>query len=73
MGDRAAYLQKALEALADLPQTRLLAQSSIYETTAWGKTGQADFLNMACQLDTQFTAADFFKRNTKLLSNLLVV
>lgn len=70
MGDRAAYLQKALEALADLPQTRLLAQSSIYETTAWGKTGQADFLNMACQLDTQLTAADFLKETQAIEQSL---
>ncbi|EIQ82047.1 UNVERIFIED_CONTAM: 2-amino-4-hydroxy-6-hydroxymethyldihydropteridine diphosphokinase [Streptococcus canis] len=61
MGDRKAYLQKAIQALASLPQTRLLAQSSIYETAAWGKTDQADFLNMACQLDTRLSATDFLK------------
>ena len=44
--NREAYLEKALTSLAELPRTRLLAQSAVYETAAWGKTDQADFLNL---------------------------
>lgn len=56
IGNRLAYLKSALQALAALPKTDLVGQSSFYETKAWGKTDQADFLNMACQLETQLSA-----------------
>ncbi|HEL1074522.1 TPA: 2-amino-4-hydroxy-6-hydroxymethyldihydropteridine diphosphokinase [Streptococcus equi subsp. zooepidemicus] len=55
MGDRAGYLQAAVTALSKLPETELLRQSSIYQTAAWGKKDQNDFLNMVCQLDTKLT------------------
>ncbi|MFC3931579.1 2-amino-4-hydroxy-6-hydroxymethyldihydropteridine diphosphokinase [Streptococcus dentapri] len=53
IGDRKGYLEAALAHLAELPQTVLVKSSSIYETPAWGVTEQADFLNLACQLETQ--------------------
>lgn len=58
MGDRKGYLEKAIHALGELPQSQLVKVSSIYETPAWGKTDQADFLNMACQLETDLAALD---------------
>ncbi|KPJ22915.1 2-amino-4-hydroxy-6-hydroxymethyldihydropteridine diphosphokinase [Streptococcus phocae] len=61
MGDREGYLTKALEFLAALPQTKLSRQSHIYETAAWGKTDQADFLNMACQLETDLTPTELLE------------
>ncbi|MFS1663824.1 2-amino-4-hydroxy-6-hydroxymethyldihydropteridine diphosphokinase [Streptococcus sp. zg-JUN1979] len=54
--NRLSYLEEALESLGTLPQTSLVAVSSIYETKAWGKTDQADFLNLACQLETSLSA-----------------
>ncbi|HFU3729980.1 TPA: 2-amino-4-hydroxy-6-hydroxymethyldihydropteridine diphosphokinase [Streptococcus suis] len=59
MGDRLAYLEAALEALDRHPNCRLGLVSSIYETPAWGKTDQADFLNLACQVETDLSAQDF--------------
>ena len=50
MGDRQGYLQKAVKALNDLPETEV---SSCYETAAWGLTDQADFLNLALALETK--------------------
>ncbi|MGV3081968.1 2-amino-4-hydroxy-6-hydroxymethyldihydropteridine diphosphokinase [Streptococcus dysgalactiae] len=70
MGDREEYLSQAVQSLAKIPKTHLLAQSSIYETAAWGKTDQDDFLNMACQLDTQLTAADFLKETQAIEQSL---
>ncbi|MCY7195127.1 2-amino-4-hydroxy-6-hydroxymethyldihydropteridine diphosphokinase [Streptococcus dysgalactiae subsp. equisimilis] len=70
MGDREEYLSQAVQYLAKIPNIHLLAQSSIYETAAWGKTDQADFLNMACQLDTQLTAADFLKETQAIEQSL---
>ncbi|MGQ7379870.1 2-amino-4-hydroxy-6-hydroxymethyldihydropteridine diphosphokinase [Streptococcus suis] len=59
MGDRRAYLKAALEALDLHPDCRLGLVSPIYETPAWGKTDQADFLNLACQVYTDLSAQDF--------------
>ncbi|NRG67964.1 2-amino-4-hydroxy-6-hydroxymethyldihydropteridine diphosphokinase [Streptococcus suis] len=59
MGDRLAYLKAALEALDRHPDCRLGLVSPIYETPAWGKTDQADFLNLACQVYTDLSAQDF--------------
>ncbi|MBM7636319.1 2-amino-4-hydroxy-6-hydroxymethyldihydropteridine diphosphokinase [Streptococcus saliviloxodontae] len=58
MGDRKWYLQTAIELLDQLPQTRLVEVSSLYQTAAWGKTDQDDFLNMACQLETRLDKFD---------------
>lgn len=52
LGDRAAHLQKARDALAALPQTRLLAASSIEETTPLGGQQQPRYLNQMVLLET---------------------
>ena len=56
IGDKKAYLEAALERLNQLPQTSVTAVSSFYETAAWGKTDQDDFLNICCQLKTELAA-----------------
>lgn len=56
IGDKKSYLEAALERLNQLPQTSLAAVSSFYETAAWGKTDQDDFLNICCQLKTELAA-----------------
>lgn len=52
LGDTQAYLRQALDALARLPRTRLLAQSRSYRTPPWGLREQPAFLNAAAMLDT---------------------
>lgn len=59
MGNRKSYLEAALEKLDKHPDCRLGLVSPIYETPAWGKTDQADFLNLACQVETNLSAQDF--------------
>ncbi|MCK3941555.1 2-amino-4-hydroxy-6-hydroxymethyldihydropteridine diphosphokinase [Streptococcus suis] len=59
MGDRQSYLQAALDKLASHPGCQLGLVSNIYETPAWGKTDQADFLNLACQVYTDLSAQEF--------------
>ncbi len=59
MGDRKSYLEAALEKLDKHPDCRLGSVSHIYETPAWGKTDQADFLNLACQVETDLSAQEF--------------
>lgn len=52
LGDPAAALREAFEALARLPATRLLAASRLYRTPAWGRTDQPDYVNAAALLET---------------------
>ncbi len=56
LGDAQATLRAALDALAQLPQTRLLAASRLYRTPAWGNEDQPDFINAAALLETTLSA-----------------
>lgn len=51
LGDRCFYLRQALE-LIDA-EFQLMSVSSIYETAAWGKTDQGDFLNLVAVINTE--------------------
>ncbi|AOH36672.1 MAG: 2-amino-4-hydroxy-6-hydroxymethyldihydropteridine diphosphokinase, partial [Gammaproteobacteria bacterium] len=57
VGDSARVLGQAFEALAGLPQTRLLATSALYRTPAWGLEDQADFVNAVAALETALEPA----------------
>jgi 2-amino-4-hydroxy-6-hydroxymethyldihydropteridine diphosphokinase len=59
-GDRTAYLQETTRRI-QYPGSRLLRQSSLYETAAWGKTDQAPFLNQALALETPMDAPSLMK------------
>jgi 2-amino-4-hydroxy-6-hydroxymethyldihydropteridine diphosphokinase len=50
-GDRLAQLSTALKEIKTLGTVR--AVSGIYETAAWGRTDQPDFLNQVIHLETQ--------------------
>ena len=52
LGDPVAQVRGALAALAGLPQTRLVAASSLYRTAPLGYAAQDDFVNAACLLET---------------------
>lgn len=52
LGDAQATVRHAIDALARLPDTRLVAASRLYRTPAWGGVAQADFINAAARLDT---------------------
>jgi 2-amino-4-hydroxy-6-hydroxymethyldihydropteridine diphosphokinase len=58
LGDAAATLREAFQALDHLPGTRLLHASPLYRTPAWGKTDQPDFLNAAAVVDTTLPARE---------------
>lgn len=45
-------VQSALDALAVIPQTRLIATSSFYRTPPYGPANQPDYLNAAVALET---------------------
>ena len=58
VGDVAATLRAAFDALGGLPQTRLLRASRLYRTPAWGRREQPDFINAAAKLETGLAARD---------------
>jgi 2-amino-4-hydroxy-6-hydroxymethyldihydropteridine diphosphokinase len=52
LGDPRQQVLDAMEALARLPDTRLLKRSQLYRTPPWGVLEQPPFINAAVQLDT---------------------
>lgn len=53
LADPLHQVQSALDALAGLPQTSLLAISPFYRTPPYGPPDQPDYLNAAVLLDTE--------------------
>ncbi|MCA1715262.1 MAG: 2-amino-4-hydroxy-6-hydroxymethyldihydropteridine diphosphokinase, partial [Gammaproteobacteria bacterium] len=58
LGDAAATLHEALEALERMPDTHLLRRSRLYRSLAWGNTAQPDFVNAVALLDTTLPPRD---------------
>ncbi len=56
LADPLHQVQSALNALAALPDTTLVATSSLYRTPPYGPPDQPDFLNAAVALDTTLAA-----------------
>lgn len=52
LGDRADHIESALEAIASLPATVLLARSSLHETAPVGRAPQGPYLNAAAIVRT---------------------
>ena len=62
VGDSVRVLGEALDALGELPWTRLLSASALYRTPAWGVEDQADFINAAAALETWLEPAVLLER-----------
>jgi 2-amino-4-hydroxy-6-hydroxymethyldihydropteridine diphosphokinase len=58
LGDAAATVRMALQALDALPHTRLVRTSRLYRTPPWGNTSQPDFVNAVAVLETELDARD---------------
>jgi len=56
LADPLHQVQSALNALAAIPDTTLVATSSLYRTPPYGPPDQPDFLNAAVALDTTLAA-----------------
>ncbi|HMA13092.1 MAG TPA: 2-amino-4-hydroxy-6-hydroxymethyldihydropteridine diphosphokinase [Steroidobacteraceae bacterium] len=52
MVEPAAQVLRAMEAIATLPQTRVLARSSLYRSAPVGYLAQPDFINAVVQVET---------------------
>lgn len=55
MGDRKWHLQQACEALANF-LGKLVKQSAVYQTAAWGNTDQQDFYNQVLCFESDLEA-----------------
>jgi len=61
VGDRVASLSRARAALAALPDSRIVAESSIEETAPIGPVEQGAFLNQMVALETSLSPADLLR------------
>lgn len=66
LGDRDLYLTMAQQALAQLPSSRLVAISPVYETDPVSPVPQGRFFNAAAQLQTQLTAHQVLEALTRI-------
>lgn len=60
LGDRLDNLNKARE-YVEQASGRIITCSSIYETAAWGKTDQPDFLNQVIELRTALNPEELLR------------
>jgi 2-amino-4-hydroxy-6-hydroxymethyldihydropteridine diphosphokinase len=61
VGNRQQNLHQAVTAINN-SCGRVIRQSSLYETAAWGKTDQQAFLNQALVIETLFTAPELLEK-----------
>ena len=61
LDDPVRHVRQALAELARLPQTRLLACSSLYRTAPVGKLDQPDFVNAVAMLDTALSPRELLR------------
>jgi 2-amino-4-hydroxy-6-hydroxymethyldihydropteridine diphosphokinase len=52
LGDRLGYIRRALGLIEALPETKIAAVSSVYDTAPSGRTDQPRFLNAAAEVTT---------------------
>src|SRR5437868_12322896 len=62
LGEREDYLSRARRALASLPRTRLIAESSVEETEPIGPVPQGAYLNQMVLLETELEPRELLVR-----------
>ncbi|MCS3607887.1 2-amino-4-hydroxy-6-hydroxymethyldihydropteridine diphosphokinase [Erwinia rhapontici] len=66
LADPLHQVQSALNALAAIPDTTLVATSSLYRTPPYGPPDQPDFLNAAVALDTRLDAESLLNHTQRI-------
>ena len=69
VGDRAQKLRQAMNGI-EKSCGRIIQQSSFYETAAWGKVDQRDFLNVAIGIETTFEPQELLAALQKIEQQL---
>jgi 2-amino-4-hydroxy-6-hydroxymethyldihydropteridine diphosphokinase len=70
LDDPALQVRRALQALAHLPETRLMRHSALYGSQPWGLVQQPDFVNAVAALLTQLPVRGFFESLQDLQTQL---
>jgi 2-amino-4-hydroxy-6-hydroxymethyldihydropteridine diphosphokinase len=70
LDDPARQVERALDALAALPDSRLVARSSLYRTPPMGPVAQPDFVNAVAALLTRLEARDMLSALKSLETSL---
>jgi len=55
LADPRAQVERALQALARLPQSRLRRSSRLYRSAPWGVVDQPEFVNAAAAIETELS------------------
>ncbi|MTD27324.1 2-amino-4-hydroxy-6-hydroxymethyldihydropteridine diphosphokinase [Erwinia sorbitola] len=66
LADPLHQVQSALNALAAIPDSTLVATSSLYRTPPYGPPDQPDFLNAAVALDTRLDAESLLDHTQRI-------
>ncbi|MCE1164550.1 MAG: 2-amino-4-hydroxy-6-hydroxymethyldihydropteridine diphosphokinase [Bacteroidetes bacterium] len=61
VGNRALYLKKTTDAIAEHKRIKLIKSSSVYETEPWGIRDQENFLNSVLKIETDLTPSELLK------------
>ncbi len=61
LGDRTAYLRKAISLIGTELGT-VAEKSSVYETEAWGKTDEPNYLNQVVKVSTELSARQVLEK-----------
>jgi len=62
LGNRLLSLRSAVSGVANLPGTRVLKASSVYETEPYGVKEQPEFLNAVLEIETKLDVDDLHRR-----------
>lgn len=60
LGNRAEYIESAINEIGSLKNTKLIKKASLYETEPWGFKEQPDFINSAVEVETSLSAEELF-------------
>ncbi len=69
LGDPVAQIQRAFDLLRDLPRTRLMGRSSLYESAPFGPVEQPNFINAVASIATELNPADLLAQLQNIQRN----
>ena len=69
LGNRGAYLQKAIN-LIETELGTVSQKSSIYETEAWGKTDEPNYLNQVVKVNTILSARQVLEKALQIETSM---
>ena len=68
LGDRQELIDQAVKSISE--KNRLIANSAIYETQAWGNVAKGNFLNLVIQIETSVSPEKLLEQTQKIEEKL---